>query len=43
MLVIEFGFGRASAMASLAAESGWTVKALAPDLQGIPRAAVLTS
>jgi len=43
MLVIEFGFGQASAMASLAAESGWTVKALAPDLQGIPRAAVLTS
>jgi len=43
MLVIEFGFGQASAMASLAGDCGWTVEALAPDLQGIPRAAVLTS
>ena len=42
LLVIEFGFGQAPAMASLAADSGWTVEALAPDLQGIPRTAVLT-
>jgi release factor glutamine methyltransferase len=41
LLVVEFGFGQAPAIVRLAAEMGWTVTVLAPDLQGIPRTAVL--
>jgi len=41
LLIVEFGFGQSDAVTTLAEGAGWTVLALAPDLQGIPRAAVL--
>lgn len=39
--VVEFGFGQAGAVQSLARASGWTDVEVRPDLQGIPRVAVL--
>jgi len=41
-LIVEFGFGQERAVRALAAESGWEILRVREDLQGIPRAAVLT-
>lgn len=40
-LVVEFGFGQASKVTALAAETGWRVVAVRQDLQRIPRVIVL--
>ena len=40
-LVVEFGFGQEPAVRAAAADSGWRVARIRPDLQGIPRVAVL--
>jgi release factor glutamine methyltransferase len=42
LLVVEFGFGQDERVRALADANGWSVVTLAPDLQGIPRVAVLT-
>ena len=40
-LVVEFGFGQEAAIRALADGTGWRVVRIRPDLQGIPRTAVL--
>jgi release factor glutamine methyltransferase len=40
-LVVEFGFGQAAAVSTLARETGWRVERIREDLQGIPRTMVL--
>jgi release factor glutamine methyltransferase len=40
-LVVEFGFGQEAAIRALAGATGWNVARIRPDLQGIPRTAVL--
>jgi release factor glutamine methyltransferase len=40
-LVVEFGFGQEAAIRALASATGWRVVRIRPDLQGIPRTAVL--
>lgn len=40
-LVVEFGFGQDAGIRALAAAAGWRVVRIRPDLQGIPRTAVL--
>lgn len=40
-LVVEFGFGQEAAIRSAAEAGGWVVVRIRPDLQGIPRTAVL--
>jgi release factor glutamine methyltransferase len=42
ILVVEFGFGQAQRVRELAEETGWTVRRIREDLQGIPRTIVLT-
>ena len=41
LFVVEFGFGQADAVHVIARESGWRHVEAAPDLQGIPRVAVM--
>lgn len=41
-LIVELGFGQEADVRALAAESGWEILRIRDDLQGIPRAAVLT-
>lgn len=41
LLVVEFGFGQAAAVEALARRAGWPGISIRPDLQGIPRTAVL--
>ena len=41
VLIVEFGFGQGPDVATLAEAMGWIVDALVPDLQGIPRTAIL--
>ena len=40
-LIVEFGFGQEPAVREAALQSGWTTERVRPDLQGIPRVAVL--
>ncbi len=40
-LVVEFGFGQEAEVRALAHRAGWRVARIRPDLQGIPRTAVL--
>jgi release factor glutamine methyltransferase len=40
-LVVEFGFDQEPAVRAAAADTGWRVARIGPDLQGIPRVAVL--
>jgi release factor glutamine methyltransferase len=42
MLVVEFGFGQCNAVKELAQETGWNVRTVREDLQGIPRTIVLS-
>jgi len=41
LLVVEFGFGQEAGVRALALRAGWRVARIRPDLQGIPRTAVL--
>ncbi len=41
LLVVEFGFGQEPLLRRAAERSGWRVVRVRPDLQGVPRAAVL--
>lgn len=40
-LIVEFGIGQAPLLREAAAPSGWRVARIRPDLQGVPRVAVL--
>jgi release factor glutamine methyltransferase len=40
-LIFEFGFGQDTAVRAAARDAGWQIVRVSPDLQGIPRAAVL--
>jgi len=40
-LIIEFGFGQATALGTAAQAAGWEIVEMIPDLQEIPRVAVL--
>jgi release factor glutamine methyltransferase len=40
-LIVEFGFGQARPFGIAAQQAGWEIVAMIPDLQGIPRVAVL--
>ena len=40
-LIVEFGFEQESGVRNAATDAGWTVERIRPDLQGIPRIAVL--
>jgi release factor glutamine methyltransferase len=40
--IVEFGFGQHAAVETLAAQAGWDRLTVVPDLQGIPRVAVLS-
>ena len=40
-LVVEFGFGQEPLLRQEAARTGWVVARVRPDLQGVPRVAVL--
>ncbi len=40
-LIIEFGFGQAPALGVAARAAGWEIVRMIPDLQNIPRVAVL--
>ena len=41
LLVVEFGFGQELLLGHVAERTGWRVERVRPDLQGVPRAAVL--
>jgi release factor glutamine methyltransferase len=41
LLIVEFGFGQAAGVASLARKTGWRVERIREDLQGIPRTILL--
>ena len=40
-LIVEFGFGQDAAVEAASCRAGWEIVRVAPDLQGIPRVAVL--
>ena len=43
LFVVEFGLGQDDEVRASALEAGWSDVTLRPDLQGIPRVAVMTN